>query len=83
MTLSDLEVVRVVCRSDLNDAGTEFSVYVFISDDRDLSVHEGKPYIAADQIIIAVILRVNCNCGIAEHSLGTCSCKLQESGLGN
>ena len=27
MTLSDLEVVRVVSRCDLNDAGTEFSVY--------------------------------------------------------
>ena len=79
MAFSDLEIVRVVSRSDLHDAGTEFSVYVFIGDDRDLSVHEGEPYIAADQIFIAVILRVNCNCCIAEHSLGTRRRKLQES----
>ena len=83
MALSDLEVVGVVGGRDLDDAGTEFPVDILVGDDRDLSVHERKPHIAADQVFIAVIFGMNGDGRITQHGLGTGGGKLKECGLGD
>ena len=83
VTLSDFKVVGVVCRGDLDDARTEFPVNIFICHDRDPAVHEGKPDVTADQVVVALILGMDCHCSIAEHSLGTRCGELEESCLGD
>ena len=82
MTLSYLEIVRVMSGCDLNYARSEVFLYVAVGNDRYLPVYKRKPYISAYYIRISLILRVNCYSSITEHGLGTGSSKLQESYLG-
>ena len=83
MALSDLKVVGVVGGSDLDNAGTEFTVDIGIRHDRDLAVNERKPDLFADQTRIALILGVNRHSSITKHGLGTCRRKLQKTGRGD
>ena len=73
------EVVRVMCRCDLNAACSEFFVNVLICDNRDLTVSQRQFQHLADQILVSLILRVYCYCGITEQCFRTCSCDLYES----
>ena len=81
MALAYLKVVGVVGRGDLDDTGTEFTVYIFISHNGDLAVHEGQPYLTADHILITVIFGMDRDRCIAQHGLGTGGGEFQESGL--
>ena len=73
------EVIRVMCRCDLNAARSEFFIYIFVSDHRDLTVSKRQFQHLADQIFISLIFRVYCNCSISEKCLRTGSCDLYET----
>ena len=73
------EVVRVVCRCDLNATCSEFFVNVLICDNRDLTVRQRQFQHLADQILVSLILRVYCHCGITEQCFRTCGCDFYES----
>ena len=77
MSEANLKVVRVMSRCDLNAACSEVHFNIVIGNDRDLSVNDRKNKCLADDILVSFIVRVNCNCGIAEHCLGSCRCKLK------
>ena len=74
---ANLKVVRVMGRCDLNAACSEIHFNIVIGNYRDLSVNDRKNKRLADNILVSFIIRVNCNCGIAEHCLGSCRCKLK------
>ena len=81
VTTSNLEIVRVMSRRDLYTSCSEFFVYIFISDHRNLSVCQRKFQHLADEIFVTLIFRVYSNSSITQQSLRTCSCDLYETSL--
>ena len=76
MSESDLKVVRIVCRCDLNYTCTEFNINVVVCNDRDPSANERKDQHLADHVLVSLILGVNCNRCIAKECLRSCCSKL-------
>ena len=70
VALADLEVVEVVGRRDLHRAGALLGVGVFVGDDRDRSIDDRQHAVLADQLLVALVLGMDGNGGIAEHGLG-------------
>ena len=66
---SDLIVVRVVAGSHLNGTGPEAEFHVVVSHDGELSTDQRKNRIFADEMPIALVIRMNCDAGIAQHGL--------------
>ena len=64
MTLTNLKVVGVMRRSDLNDTGTELSVYISILNDRNDTVYDRKQYLSAMQMGVTLIIGMDGYCGI-------------------
>ena len=81
VSLSNLKVVRVVCRSDLYASSSEFLVNILVCNYWDLSVCERKLQHFAYDIFVTVIIRVYCNCSISKKCLRTGSCDLYEFAL--
>ena len=77
MALTHLEVVRVMARRNLNAAGTELHLNVLVCEDRDLTVHQRQNRLLADQMGIALIVRVDGYTGIAHIGLRTGGCDNQ------
>ena len=78
MTLSNLKVVRVMCRSNLNNTGTKFHINIRIGNYRKLTVHNRKKEFFANQILITVIIGIYSNSRITQHGFRTCGCKLNK-----
>ena len=72
VALRHLEVIGVMRRRDLHNTGTERAVHIIIRNHRDLAVHQGEHHGLADQGLIAFVSRIDRDCGIAQHGLGTC-----------
>ncbi len=70
VALADLEVVRVVRRGHLDGAGAELGVDVLVGDDRDGAVGQRQLDEPADQVLVALVLRVDGDGRVAEHGLG-------------
>ena len=68
--LTDLVVVRVVRRRDLYHTGPLFHIGVLVAHDRDLLVQKRQDHVAAVQMLVALVLRVDRDRRIAEHRLG-------------
>ena len=78
VSLSNLEVVRVMCRCDLYASGTKFFINILIGNNRDLSVCERKLQHFANNVFVTVIIRVYCNCSISKKCFRTCCCNFHE-----
>ena len=78
MTLSNLKVVRVVSRGNLNNTGSEFPVNVGVGNNGNHTIHDRQHYTLANQMLISLILGMNGHCCIAQHGLGTGGGKGQE-----
>ena len=72
-----LKVVGVVGRGDLHHAGALGHIGVLIADDGDFLVQQGQDHMAAVEVCIAGILRIDGHGGIAQHGLGTGGGQLQ------
>ncbi len=70
VTLADLEVVRVVRGGHLDGAGAEGRIHMGIGDDRDATPGQRKFDIRADEVPVALVVRMNGDGGVAEHGLG-------------
>lgn len=77
MAQTDLEVVRIMRGSYLNDTGTEVYLDIIIGDNGYLAVDYGQDERLADDILISLIIGVDGNSGIAEQGLGSGRCKLK------
>ena len=71
VALADEEVVGVVRGRDLHDAGAELAVDVVVGDDGDLAAGERQDNRLADEVRVAVVLRVHRDRGVAGQRLGT------------
>ena len=71
VALADVEIVEVVRRRDLHRARALFRVGILVRDDRDAASDERQDRVLADEILVALVLRVHGHGDIAEHRLGT------------
>ena len=78
VTLSYLKVVRVMCRCNLHAARSELLIYVCIRNNRNFTVGERQLQHFSDQMLISLIIRVDCHRGIAKQRLRTCRCDLHK-----
>ena len=76
---TDLEVVRVVSRCDLNDAGTEVHFNIFIGNNGNLSSDKGESNRLSDIGSVSFVLGMNGNGGIAKEGFRSCCGKLKIS----
>ena len=67
--LADLEIVEVVGRRDLDRACALFRVGIFVGDDRNQPADQRQANMAAEQMLVARIVRVRGDRGVAEHRL--------------
>ena len=67
---TDLEVVRVVGRGDLYHAGSEIRLYIRIRNDWDLFADQRQNHSFADQVPIALVVRMHRHSGVAQHGFG-------------
>ncbi len=67
VALADFIVIEVVGRGDLHAAGAEFQVDVVVGDDGDQAVDQRQHDVAADQALVAFVLGMDRDGGIAEH----------------
>ena len=70
VALAGFEVVGIVRGSDFHRAGAEFAIDGCIRDDGDFSVRERQQNFFADEVLIALVVGVHCDGGIAQHRLG-------------
>ena len=77
MALTNLKVVGVVGRSNLNYTCTEVHFNVFVCNNGDFTVNKRNDKCLADNVLVSFILGVNCNSSIAKHSFGTCGSKFK------
>ena len=70
MPPADLKIVEVVRRRDLHRAGALLGVGVFVRDDRDGAADQRQDRVAADQVLVALVVRMHRDGGVAEHRLG-------------
>ncbi len=70
MPLANLEVVEVVRRRDLHRARALLGIGVLVADDRDLAPHQRQDHVLADQVLVALVLRVHGHRRVAQHRLG-------------
>ena len=69
VALAHLEVVRVVAGRDLDAARAELHIDVLVAEDRDLAVHNRQDAGLADQVLVALVVRVDGHAGIAHEGL--------------
>ena len=68
---TDLIVVRVVAGRHLDAAGAEIELDIIIGHDGQLAAHERQDRRLADEVLVALVRRVDRDAGVAEHGLRT------------
>ena len=69
---ADLIVVGVMAWRHLDGARAEAELNILIGNDGEFSADQRQDGVLADKVLIALVIGVNGNAGVAEHGLGTC-----------
>ena len=68
--LAHLEIVEVVRGRDLHRARALLGVGIFVGDDRDAAADQRQDHVLADQMLVALVVGMHGDRGVAEHGLG-------------
>ena len=68
--LADFEIVEVVRGRDLDRACALFRIGIFVGDDRDQPADQRQANMPAEQMLVARVVGVDRDRGVAEHRLG-------------
>ena len=71
VTQTDFKVVRIMRRCHLDATGTEVHFSVIIGNDGNFFIHKRQNHILADDIPVALIVRIDANAAVTEHRLRT------------
>ena len=63
---ADLEVRRVVARRHLERAGSELRLDALVRDHRHAPLHERHDHLAADEVAVALVVRMDCDGDVGE-----------------
>ena len=78
VALADIEVGAVMGRGDLEYARTELLLDGGVADNRDLGAREGAPDVLADEMLVALVIRMDRDGGVAWNGLRACGGNLEE-----
>ena len=67
---ADLEIVEVVRRRDLHRAGALLGIGIFVGDDGDAAADQRQDHVLADEMLVALVVGMHGDGGVAEHGLG-------------
>ena len=70
VALADLIVVEIVRRRDLHRARTLCRIGVFVRNDGDQAIDQRQLHQPSDNRLVALVIRMHGNAGIAQHCLG-------------
>ena len=70
------EVVRVVRRGDLNRTGSLVHFSIRVGNNRNLTADNGDDHRLSDDVLVAFVIGMNGNGGIAGNCLGSCGSNL-------
>ena len=70
MALSHLEIVRIMRWRDFDGARAERLVDILVGEQRDAAANDRQDQRLADEILVALVIRVHGNARVAEHRLG-------------
>ena len=70
VALAHGEVVGVVRRRHLHEAGAEARINVEVAEDGNLAVDDGQLHRGADELLLVVVLRRNGHTSVAQHGFG-------------
>ena len=73
MSFTNLKIVRIVSRSNLNNTSSEFLINIAVCDNRYPSICKWKVYFLSNKICISFIIRINSKCRITKKCLWTSS----------
>ena len=65
-----LVVVEIVRRGDLHHSGAEFAVHVGVRDDGNEAIGQRKANLAADKVLVAIVLGMHRDRRVPQHRLG-------------
>ena len=68
---TNLKVIGVMGGSHLDAAGAEFHFGIVISNHGDLLVHQRQDHLLADDVLVTLVVGVDTDAGIAQHSFRT------------
>ena len=74
---ADFIVVEVVRRRDFHTAAAEFAIDVLVGNDGDVFFDQWQPDAAANERLVALIVRVNGDGSVTEHCFGSGGCHHQ------
>ena len=66
MTLADLIIIGVMSGSDLQCASAKLQADIIISYDRDFPIENGNKSFLANELSVAIVVWMNCNCCICQ-----------------
>ena len=69
VALADLEIVEIVGRGDLDRAAALLRVGIVVGHDRQAPPDQGQDRVPADQVAVALVLRMDGDGGVAQHGL--------------
>ena len=72
MALTDLKVIRIMRRRNLDRTGSELHIDILVRNDRNLFIDQRKNNRLSHQIFIALIIRMNSDGCVTEHCFRTC-----------
>ena len=72
MSEADLIVIGVMAGRHFDSARAEAKLNILVGNDGELSADQRQDGVLADKVLIALVIGVNGNAGVAEHGLGTC-----------
>ena len=79
MALADLEIDLVVRRRHFQNAGAEFRIDRFVSDDWNLLARQRSPGVFANKIGVPLVVWMNCHRGIGHDCFRPCSRDFQKT----
>ena len=66
---SHLKVIGVMGRRNLYHAGSEFLIHISVRNDRNLTAHQGQNHGLSDDILVALVIRIDRQSRVAQHGL--------------
>ena len=71
MAFAHIIVIKIMRRGDFDTAGTKFRIHIIVGNNRNFPVSQGQFDGFTNHILIAFIIGVNGDCGIAQHGFRT------------
>ena len=71
MSFSHLEIIRIMCRSDLHGTSAELPIHILVSKDWYPAIHDWQDKCLTYKVLISLIIWMDSNTSITKHRFWT------------